>query len=86
MDGGADVTEHRARPAGHDRRQPPPLARQHRPADGVHAAVHPAQPPACARRSRRDAPDAQGPQLRQRNHPPLAPGQLGQRQVGGMRS
>jgi hypothetical protein len=44
MHGGADVTEHRAGSAGHDRRQPPPLARQHRPTDGVHAAVRHAQP------------------------------------------
>jgi hypothetical protein len=82
MDGGADVTEDRAGSAGHDRRERAPLTRQHRPTDGVDTAMNPAQPPALHSPRHARAPDPQGSQLRQGHHPPLPPGQLGQRQVG----
>jgi hypothetical protein len=83
MDRRADVTEHRGRPARQDRRQPAPLARQHRPADGVDAPVHPAQTgrpvPAASRPSARRPGAAMAPAT----PPPLPPRQLGQRHIGG---
>jgi hypothetical protein len=83
MDGGADVTEDRAGSAGHDRREPAPLTRQHRPTDRVHAAMQPTQAAALDSPRHARAADAQSLQLRHRHHTPLPASQLGQRQVGG---
>jgi hypothetical protein len=83
VDRGAEVAQHRAGPARHDRRQQPPLARQHRATDGVHAAMHPAQPPALQPPRHPRAPDAQRVQLRGGHHSPLPDRQLRDRHVGG---
>jgi hypothetical protein len=83
MRGRADVAEHRAVAVGHDRRQPPPLPRDRRATDRIDAAVQPAQAARLGPPLRRAGPDAKRLQLRERHHPPLPAGQLGQRHIGG---
>jgi hypothetical protein len=69
----AHMTQCRAGAAGHDRRQPAPLARQDRATDRIHAAVrHPKAPPSDPP-VHRGPSDSQREQLRARHHPPLAP-------------
>ena len=82
----ADVTEHRARPARHDRRQPAPLARQHRAAHGVDAAVHPRSCPACARRCAARAPMPKAPSCASDTTPHCRAASSASATSGGVRS
>ena len=84
VDGGAEMAEHRALAAGQDRREPPALAGEHRAADGVDAAVDPAQAARPSRARPRRCTEPQRPQLRQRHHPPLPRSERRDRLSGGV--
>jgi hypothetical protein len=78
VDGRARVAQDGAGPARQDRREVPPLAGERGAADGVDAAVDPAQA-ADARPMLHGAErEAEAAQLRERDHPPLPVSELGE--------
>ena len=83
MRGRADVAEDRAVAARQNGRQPPPLPRERRATHRVDTAMHPPQATQTSTALNRVLTEPQRPQLRERHHPPLPPGQRREPSVGG---